>query len=70
MFRGDTIILNTSGHCTKLLKVNGTKKSIKHSKNRQYEIKGRICQNRTVGKDRFVRKSSVAQIEKCKTNES
>jgi hypothetical protein len=29
-----------------------------------------ICQNRTTGKDRFFRKSSVAQIEKCKTNES
>jgi hypothetical protein len=29
-----------------------------------------ICQNRTAGKDRFFQKSSVAQIEKCKTNES
>jgi hypothetical protein len=27
-------------------------------------------QNRTAGKDRFFRKSSVAQIKKCKTNES
>jgi hypothetical protein len=29
-----------------------------------------ICQNITAGKDRFFQKSSVAQIEKCKTNES
>jgi hypothetical protein len=29
-----------------------------------------IYQNRTAGKDQFFRKSSVAQIEKCKTNES
>jgi hypothetical protein len=29
-----------------------------------------ICQNRTIGKDWFFRKSSVAQIEKCKTKES
>jgi hypothetical protein len=27
------------------------------------------CQNRTTGKDQFFRKSSIAQIEKCKTNE-
>ena len=32
IFRGDIIILNTSGHYTKLLKVNATKKSIEHSK--------------------------------------
>jgi hypothetical protein len=29
-----------------------------------------ICQNRTADKDRFFRGSSVAQIEKCKTNKS
>jgi hypothetical protein len=29
-----------------------------------------ICQNRTTGKDRFLKKSSVAQIKKYKTNES
>jgi hypothetical protein len=29
-----------------------------------------ICQNRTANKDRFFRGPSVAQIEKCKTNES
>jgi hypothetical protein len=29
-----------------------------------------ICQNRTTGKDHFFRKSSVAQIKKCKTNKS
>jgi hypothetical protein len=31
---------------------------------------GRICQNRTAGKDQFFRGPSVAQIEKCKTKES
>jgi hypothetical protein len=34
------------------------------------QIVAEICQNRTVGKDRFGQKSSVAQIEKCKTKES
>jgi hypothetical protein len=29
-----------------------------------------IHQNRTTGKDNFFRKSSIAQIEKYKTNES
>jgi hypothetical protein len=32
------------------------------------QIVAEICQNRTTGKDRFFRKYSVAQIEKCKTN--
>jgi sulfatase maturation enzyme AslB (radical SAM superfamily) len=31
---------------------------------------GRIYQNRTTDKDQFFRGPSVAQIEKCKTNES
>jgi hypothetical protein len=30
----------------------------------------RICQNRTVDKDRFFRGPSIAQIKKCKTNGS
>jgi hypothetical protein len=34
------------------------------------QIVAEICQNRTTGKDQFFRKSSVAQIKKCKTNES
>jgi hypothetical protein len=34
------------------------------------QIVAEICQNRTAGKDHFFRKSLVAQIEKCKTNES
>jgi hypothetical protein len=34
------------------------------------QIVAEICQNKIAGKDRFFRKSSVAQIEKCKTNES
>jgi hypothetical protein len=29
-----------------------------------------ICQNGTAGKHHFFQKSSVAQIEKCTTNES
>jgi hypothetical protein len=34
------------------------------------QIVAEICQNRTASKDQFFGKSSVAQIEKCKTNES
>jgi hypothetical protein len=34
------------------------------------KIVAEIYQNRTAGKDRFFRKSSVAQIKKCKNNES
>jgi hypothetical protein len=34
------------------------------------EIVAEICQNRTAGKDQFYRNSSVAQIEKFKTNEN
>jgi hypothetical protein len=34
------------------------------------QIVAEICQNRTAGKDQFFRKSSVAQIEKCKASES
>jgi hypothetical protein len=35
------------------------------------QIVAEIYQNRTAGKDQFFfRKSSVAQIKKCKTNES
>jgi hypothetical protein len=34
------------------------------------QIVAEICQNRTAGKDQFFRKSFVAQIKKCKTNES
>jgi hypothetical protein len=37
---------------------------------RQTQIVAEICQNRTADKGRFVRGPSVAQIEKCKTNES
>jgi hypothetical protein len=32
------------------------------------QIVAEICQNKTV--DQFLKKSFVAQIEKCKTNES
>jgi hypothetical protein len=34
------------------------------------QIVAEICQTRTAGKDQFIRKSSVAQIKKCETNES
>jgi hypothetical protein len=34
------------------------------------QIVTEICQNRTTGKDQIFGKSSVAQIEKCKTSES
>ncbi len=49
--------------------------SQKNSKNkkevkRQLQMVIEICQNRTAGKDRFFRKFSVAQIKKCKANES
>ena len=40
------------------------KKEIK----RQIQILAEMCQNRTAGKDEFVRKSSVAQIKKWSTN--
>ena len=36
----------------------------------QMQILTEICQNRTTGKDVFFRKSSIAQIKKCETNES
>jgi hypothetical protein len=43
------------------------KKEIK----RQMQIVVEICQNIIAGKDRFFfQKSSVTQMEKCKTNES
>jgi hypothetical protein len=34
------------------------------------QIVVKICQNKTASKDQFFQKSSVAQIKKCKTNES
>jgi hypothetical protein len=34
------------------------------------QIVAEICQNKTTGKDWIFWKSSVDQIEKCKTNES
>jgi hypothetical protein len=37
---------------------------------RQTQIVAEICQNRTVDKGRFFQGFSVAQIKKCKTNES
>ena len=37
---------------------------------RQMQIMAEICQNRPAGKNQFFRRPSVAQIEKCSTNES
>jgi hypothetical protein len=37
---------------------------------RQTQIVAEICQNRTADKGQFFRGFSVAQIKKCKTNES
>jgi hypothetical protein len=34
------------------------------------QIVAEIYQSRIAGKDQLFRKSSIAQIEKCKTNES
>ena len=34
------------------------------------QILAEIYQNRTTGKDDFFQKISIAQIKKCKTNES
>jgi hypothetical protein len=34
------------------------------------QIVAEICQNKTTSKDQFFQKSSVAQIEKYKTNDS
>jgi hypothetical protein len=34
------------------------------------QIVAEICQNRTADKDQFFGKSFVAQIKKCRTNES
>jgi hypothetical protein len=46
------------------------KRTQKESDREANKNSGRIYQNRTADKDRFFRGPSVAQIEKCKTNES
>jgi hypothetical protein len=46
------------------------KRTQKESEREANTNSGRICQNRTADKDRFVGGPSVAQIEKCKTNKS
>jgi hypothetical protein len=46
------------------------KRTQKERDQEEMQIVVKICQNRTAGKDRFFRKSSVAQIEKCKSNKS
>jgi hypothetical protein len=46
------------------------KKLKKKAIERQTQIVAEICQNRTADKCRFFREFSVAQIKKCKTNES
>jgi hypothetical protein len=51
-------------------KVPWSKELKKKAIERQTQIVAEICQNRTADKGRFFRGSSVAQIEKWKTNES
>jgi ribosomal protein L13E len=51
-------------------KILGSKELKKKAIEKQTQIVAEICQNRTTDKDRFFRGFSVAQIEKCKTNES
>jgi hypothetical protein len=46
------------------------KRTQKESDQKAITNSGRICPNRTDDKDRFFRGPSIAQIEKCKTNES
>jgi ribosomal protein L13E len=46
------------------------KKTQKESDREATQIVAEICQNRTADKGRFFRGFSVAQIKKCKTNES
>ena len=47
-----------------------TTKRKKTNINTQMQLVAEICQHRTAGKDNFFRKCSIAQIEKCSTNES
>jgi hypothetical protein len=51
-------------------KVPWSKELNKKAIERQTQIVAEICQNRTAAKGWFFRGSSVAQVEKCKTNES
>jgi hypothetical protein len=46
------------------------KRTKKKAIERQTQIVAKICQNRTADKGQFFRGVSVAQIKKCKTNES
>jgi hypothetical protein len=46
------------------------KRTKKKAIERQTQIVAEICQNRTADKGRFFRGHSIAQIGKCKTNES
>jgi hypothetical protein len=51
-------------------KVSWSKELKKKVIERQTQIVAEICQNRTADKSRFFRGPSLAQIEKCKNNES
>ena len=63
-------ILNISYCNTSFKKVLWSRELKKKGIKRHNATMAEICQNRTVGKDWFFRKFSVAQIEKCWTNES
>jgi hypothetical protein len=51
-------------------KVPWSKELKKKALERQTQLVAEICENRTADKGRFFRGFSVAQIKKCKTNES
>jgi hypothetical protein len=60
--------IKTLANVATLSNVTWSKELKKKEIKRQTQIVAEICQNRTAGKDRFFRKSFIAQIEKFKTN--
>ena len=58
--------IKTLAYCSNFFEKPFLSKELKKKKiKKQMQIVAEICQNRTAGKDRFFRKFSVAQIEKC-----
>ena len=64
MFSHDTNTPNTLVHRLKLLKPCRAKKTTQKTVKERMQKKGRIYQNRTIRKDKKIRGTSVAQIEK------
>ena len=54
----------------RLFKSSSYQRTPKENIKRQMQLLAEICQNRTAGNDRLFQKSSVAHIEKCRTNKS